>query len=259
MRMKKNIFIIAVIIFVMLGFVIILYRGVRSARPKGLVAFVIDDWGYNRRNIDLLFQIERPLTISILPNLRYSTYVAEAVGKGGGLYDIILHLPLESKSNMAAERNTIRTNMEEARILSLLEDNIKTVPGLIGVSGHQGSKATEEERVMRVILSALKKRGLFFLDSATTADSVCPDVARDIKLRFAQRDVFLDLTDQTDLENFEAYIRGQVQELASIAMKQGSAIGVGHNKRTTLKVIMDIIPELEEQGIKIVPLKELVR
>ncbi len=256
---KKNILILAVIIFVISGFVIILYRGAKPARPKGLVAFVIDDWGYNRRNIDLLLQIERPLTLSILPGLRYSSYVAEAAGKGGELYDIILHLPLESKSNIAAERNTIRTNMEEARILSLLEDNIKTVPGLIGVSGHQGSEATEDKRVMRVILSELKKRDLFFLDSATTADSVCPGVAHDIKLRFAQRDVFLDLTDQTDLENFESYIKGQIQELASIAMKQGTAIGIGHNRRATLRVIKDIIPELEEQGIKIVPLKELVR
>lgn len=253
---KRKISIIAIIIFVILGLSIILYRG---SKPKGLVAFVIDDWGYNRKNIDLVFQIERPLTISILPNLRYSNFIAEAAGKNGKIYDIILHLPLESRSNRAAEINTIRCNMEEGEILSILEENIKSVPGLIGVSSHQGSKATEDERVIGVILGELKKKRLFFLDSATTPDSVCFGLARDIKLKFAQRDVFLDLTDQTDLENFETYIRGQIQELASIAMKQGSAIGIGHNKRVTLKVIKDIIPELEEQGIKIVPLRELVR
>ena len=255
--MKKNIFIIGIVIFVILGLIFTLWH-VR-AKPGGLIAFVIDDWGYNQRNIDLVFQIQRPLTISILPNLRYSDYIAATVAKNDEMYDIILHLPLESESNRAAEANTIRIDMEKEEILSILEKDIRGVPGLVGVSNHQGSKATEDERVMRIILGELKKRRLFFIDSLTTPNSVCPDVARDIGLKYIKRDVFLDLTDQTDLENFEAYVRKQIQELADTAKRKGRAIGVGHNKATTLKVIKDSIPELEKQGIKIVPLRELVR
>ena len=93
----------------------------------------------------------------------------------------------------------------------------------------------------------------------TTPNSACPGIARDIGLRYAQRDVFLDLTDQTDMEHFESYIRKQIQELADVAIENGRAIGVGHNKKITLEVIKDSIPGLEKQGIKIVPLKELVR
>ena len=254
--MKKNIFIIGLIIFAILVGMFIFNV---ANRPKGLVAFVIDDWGYNERNIDLVFQIERPITISILPNLRYSGDIVEAVREKGKACDIILHLPLESKSNRAVELDTIRGSMERSEILSILEEEIKSIPGLIGVSNHQGSKATEDEKVMGVILSELKKRELFFLDSLTTPDSVCSSIARDIGLRYAHRDVFLDLTDQTDLEHFESYIRKQIQGLADIAIKKGMAIGVGHNKKITLEVIKDSIPGLEKQGIKIIPLKELVR
>ena len=253
---KKNIIFISLIIFAIFGLIFILYRG---SRPKGVVAFVIDDWGYNRRNIELVFEIDRPLTISILPNLHYSRDIARAVRKNSKRHDIILHLPLESKSNEAAEINTIRCNMENSKIISLLEENVGSIPGLIGVSNHQGSKATEDTRVMGVILRELKKRRLFFLDSLTTPNSVCSDIARDIKLRYAQRDVFLDLTDQTDLEHFESYIRKQIKELARVAMMKGSAIGIGHNEKVTLEVIKDSIPELERQGIKIVPLKKLVK
>lgn len=256
--MKKNVFIIVVIIFAISVSILILYIGSRGAKPNGLVAFVIDDWGYNKRNIDLVFQIDRPLTISILPNLRYSTDIAERV-TGNSRHDIILHLPFESKGNMVVEINTIRTDMEERQILSILGDDIESVPGLIGVSNHQGSKATEDERVMRIVLGELKKRKLFFLDSLTTPDSASSDVAHDIRVRFVQRDVFLDLTDQTDLEHFESYIRKQIKELAGVALTKGSAVGIGHNKLTTLNVIKDSIPELERQGIRIVPLKELVR
>jgi len=255
-KIKKNIFIGTLIIFAILGLSIILYI---NGRPKARIAFVIDDWGYNKRNIDLLFQIKRPLTISILPNLRYSGYIAEAVKENNGLYDIILHLPLEARSNEAVERNTIRTNMEKDRILSILGQDIKSIPGLIGVSNHQGSKATGDEKTMGIILGELKKRGLFFLDSVTTPDSVSRDIAREIRLRFLERDVFLDLTDQTDLEHFSSYIKKQIRELATVALKKGNAIGVGHNKKTTLEVIKEIIPELERQGIIIVPLEKLVR
>jgi polysaccharide deacetylase 2 family uncharacterized protein YibQ len=231
----------------------------RAGRPKGLVAFVIDDWGYNRDNIELLFQIKRPATIAILPNLRYSKYVAEAIRHNSKIYDIILHLPLESKSGEAEEFKTIKCNMDKNKIVSILEGGIKNVPGVIGISNHQGSRATEDKRVMKVILSELKKRGLFFLDSMTSPDSVCSDIAMNLRLRYAERDVFLDLTDQTDLKNLRSYIKNQIRELADVAIKKGSAIGIGHNKKVTLEVLRDSIPLLEKRGIKIVPLKKLVR
>ena len=50
-------------------------------------------------------------------------------------------------------------------VVELLEKNIESVPGLSGVSNHQGSKATEDKRVMEIILKDLKKRNLFFFDS----------------------------------------------------------------------------------------------
>lgn len=262
--MKRYIVIIAVVILLIVASVFLTRRGRIEeadepyAELKGLVAFVIDDWGYNQRYLDLLFRIDRPLTVSILPNLRYSHSIAAAVSQESA-HDIILHLPLESKSNMAAEADTIRSDMKKGKILSLLDKDISSVPGLVGVSSHQGSKATADEDLMRAILNELKQRKLFFLDSLTTPDSVCIDVARDIRLKCAERDVFLDLTDETDLKDFEAYIRKQIRQLSDLAIKRGSAIGIGHNKKVTLEVIKDSIPALERRGIKIVPLRELVR
>lgn len=254
--MKNKIFIIGLIIFAIVAFVLILYK---SARPKPVVAFIIDDWGYNKRYIDLVSEINRPLAISILPDLRYSRYIAEEISKRSDMHDIILHLPLESKSNRAAEANTIRCNMDKEKIISILDSNIKNIPGLIGVSSHQGSKATEDERVMGIILKELGSRELFFVDSFTSPDSVCLDVAKNLGIKFINRDVFLDITDQTDLENFESYIKGQIQELADLAIEKGSAIGIGHNTEVTLRVIKESIPDLEKQGIKVVALKTLVR
>ncbi len=254
--MKKNIlFVIGLVIFV----IALIFTLNRLTRPKGRIAFVLDDWGYNRKHIERALEIKRPITIAILPNLRYSKYIADKVRKSNKMYDIMLHLPFESKSGRAEEDNTIKGSMTEEKILSILDDDIKSIPDIVGVSNHQGSKATGDGRVMKIVLNELKKRKLFFLDSVTSPKSVTSDIARNIRLGYIQRDVFLDITDQTDLENFEGYIKKQIRELIDVAIDKGKAVGVGHNKKATLKVIKESIPEMEEKGIKIVPLKELAR
>ena len=257
---KRAIIIIAAVLIIITTIVFFSApkRPHKKAMPKALVAFVIDDWGYNRNNIDILLQIERPITLSILPNLRYSKEIADVVKEDGLLCDVMLHLPLESKSNKSAELNTIRCDMDKTEIISILERDIKSIHGVIGVSNHQGSRATADKRVMNIIMGELKKRKLFFLDSFTALDSVCLSAARNAGLKSAKRDVFLDLVDKKDAKQLEAYIKKQIQKLAATALKKGSAIGIGHNKALTLKVIKDSIEEMERQGIQIVPVKNLV-
>lgn len=256
---SKNIFPVLLILAVaIISLIIILYRAPKPFRQQAEVAFVIDDWGYSMNNVPALFQIERPVTLSILPRLRYSKEISERVKTYGKQYDVILHLPLESKNGKAQERDTIRCNMEKEKVLSILKDDIESVPGIIGVSNHQGSRATENKQIMRIILEELKKRDLFFLDSRTTPVSVCGNISEKIRLRHAERDVFLDLAPKKDEKQCRAYIKKQIKELMSIAKTRGSAIAIGHDKRLTLDVIRESVPDIEKENIKIVPLKELV-
>ena len=249
---------LTIIISAIIGLIIILYRAPKP-KPQAEVAFVIDDWGYSLNNIDALFQIDRPVTLAILPHLRYSKEISERVKTHGRQYDVILHLPLESKSGKAPECDTIRRNMEKKRVLSILKDDIESVPGIIGVSNHQGSRATENKQTMKIILEELKKRNLFFLDSRTTPVSVCGNIAGKIGLRHAERDVFLDLgPTKKDEKQYRAYIKRQIRELINIAKAKGHAIAIGHDKKLTLQVIADSIYDIEKEGIKITPLKTLV-
>ena len=218
----------------------------------------MDDWGYSLNNVDALFQIDRPVTLAVLPHLRYSKEISDRIIKYGRGYDIILHLPLESKSGKAPERDTIRRNMEKNRVLSILKDDIESIPGIIGVSNHQGSRATENKEIMKIILEELKKRNLFFLDSRTTPVSVCGNISGKIGLRYAERSVFLDLGQKKDEKQTKAYIKKQIKELINIAKIRGSAIAIGHDKKLTIEVIKESIPDIEKGNIKIVPLKKLV-
>lgn len=253
----NNIFIILGV-FVFIAFVTVIILNTYQ-RPKVSVAFVIDDWGYNVNNIDLVFQIDRPITLAVLPNLRYSNFIMKRVKEDGPLCDVILHLPMESKSGKLQEQNTIKCSMKEKDIVAILENDIEELPDVIGVSNHQGSKATEDKKLMRVIFGELKKRKLFFLDSRTTSASVCSDVAGNIGLVCAERDIFLDLAEKKSAKQYKSYVRKQINKLIGIARQKRSAIGIGHDNKFTLEVIKESIPEIEKQNIRVVPLKQLVR
>jgi len=237
-------------------FIIILYKA--PVHHEGQIAFVIDDWGYSLNNVEVLFKIDRPVTLAVLPHLRYSKEISDKVRKHGKNYDVILHLPLESKSGKAPEQDTIRRNMKKEKVLSILKDDIEGVPGIVGVSNHQGSKATENRETMKIILQELKKRNLFFLDSRTTPVSVCRSISGKIGLRYAERDVFLDLAQKKEEKQYGAYIKKQIRELIRVAKTKGSAIAIGHDKKLTLEVIKDSIADIEKENIKIVPLRKLV-
>ncbi len=99
---------------------------------------------------------------------------------------------------------------------------------------------------------------LFFLDSRTTPVSVCGKISGKIGLGYAERSVFLDLAQKKEEKQYKAYVKKQIRELINIAKAKGSAIAIGHDKRFTLEVIKDSIPDIEKENIKIVPLKTLV-
>ena len=102
------------------------------------------------------------------------------------------------------------------------------------------------------IFSILKKRGLFFVDSRTTAKTLCKPSARMFKVPFAQRDVFLDHRQQPE------FIRKQIKELIEIARRQGEAVGIAHPHSTTYTVLLEMLPELK-QNVQVVPASQIVR
>ena len=54
------------------------------------------------------------------------------------------------------------------------------------------------------------------------------------------------------------YIRGQLKELTSLARVKGKAVGIGHLNETTLKVLKEMMPQLEEEGIQFVTASAIV-
>ena len=220
----------------------------------GRIAFIIDDWGYTTRNCKYLKEIKEPLAAAILPNLPHTQDIAQCANSAGK--DIMLHLPLEPYHNADRypDNYLITTVMKPSQVLKLLEDTLKKMPLVQGVNNHMGSKATENKLLMTLILKYFKKKGLFFVDSMTSAHhSVCGEVAAQVHLPFRQRDVFLDNI------NTRAEIEKQIAVLAQKARRKGSAVAIGHDRELTMRVIKEQIPLLKDQGFEVVRIKDLLR
>lgn len=222
-----------------------------AMKVKGRIAIVIDDWGYNLKNMPIVERIKYPLTASILPSLRYSSRAARQLHEDG--FEVILHLPMEPKEKYRLEKNTILTSMDEQTIRKILDSALASVVFAKGVSNHQGSRATEDRRIMEIIFKELKKRNIFYLDSFVTSKSVCSDLAHKIHLPIAKRDIFLDNIGEP------AYIKQQINKLKIKARMHGEAIGIGHDRKNTLEVLSEVMPELAKEGYKFVFLSELER
>ena len=137
--------------------------------------------------------------------------------------------------------------------IETLSDDLDSVPGATGVNNHEGSALTENREAMTFLMVELKARNVFFLDSYTNSKSVAYAVAKESGMKAARRDVFLDDDDSP------AVIRKQLDELARLARKNGSAIGIGHPHSATLAELKTWLAEADELGIEIVPVSWLVK
>ena len=222
------------------------------AAAQGKIAIVLDDWGYNLNNVEPLKQINEPLTLAILPRRAYSARIAGLAKEFNK--EVILHLPMEPRQEKQyqLEPDTILINMSKQEILRILEVDFKSVPGLKGISNHMGSQATESEDLMKIIFEELKKKKLYFLDNLT-GKTICKKLALEVKLPYARRNVFLD--NKSDAE----YILGQLEVLAKTAKQYGFALGIGHDRKKTLEVLVQAMPELKKRGFKFVYVSELTK
>jgi polysaccharide deacetylase 2 family uncharacterized protein YibQ len=209
--------------------------------------------GTNIQEVQALMGIGIPLTFSIIPGLPKALDVAGRAKKHG--YQVMIHLPMEPEGypQRRLEKNGLLLAQSDEETRLQLAANLKSVPGAVGANNHMGSRFTANKGKMQVVLTVLKEKELFFVDSMTSPKSVGFKMAQQLGVKTAVRQVFLDnLQDQ-------AAIRKQLQQLATVARKRGSAIGICHPHPATIKALQKYLPELEQSGITFVAAGDLVR
>ena len=216
-----------------------------------VIAIVIDDMGVSHRRTANISSLDYPLTSSFLTyasNLRPQIAAAERAG-----HEIIAHLPMEPKDSMNVSPDVLTVKMNEKQVAEGLNGMLDKFPGIAGVNNHMGSRFTEDAERMDVVMKELEKRGLFFLDSKTTPHSAGEKAAKDNRVRYVSRNVFLDNEDKFD------YVMRQLRQTEAIARKNGYAVAIGHPKEQTYNALKVWLPTLKSRNLRLVHLSEIVK
>jgi hypothetical protein len=214
------------------------------------LAIVLDDAGSSAAVVGELAALPVAIAVAVLPGAPFAAEVARGVRAQGK--EILLHMPMEAESTHAVEQpaEVITVGLATREIRSRIERALAAVPGARGVNNHMGSKATSDRATMRDVMAALGGRGVYFLDSRTSADSVARDEAVKAGLQALQRDVFLDTVSE------RAAIEHALAQAAARAREEGRAVAIGHVHPLTIAVLEARLPSLAS-SVRLVKPSEL--
>lgn len=222
----------------------------RPAQVKGRLAIVIDDCGADLRTLSQLNAIPVPLTYAVMPNKAYTAESADSGYNAGR--KIFVHMPMQPLNTSSSEEIFIGSDMSDSKIKATANALLDQVPHAVGMNNHQGSMATADERIMKSIMSVMKQRGLAFLDSRTNGASVGEQTASAMGVTTGRNNLFID--NDADV----ASIKERLRQGGDMAVRNGSAVVIGHCRPNTAKALGEMVDELHRKGVDIVFVTDLM-
>lgn len=219
------------------------------------VAIVIDDFGQISGDLLKGFaELDKNITFAILPDLPNSVYSSKLAHENG--HEVIVHIPMEAvdkKQNPG--KRYIKDGQNKEYTIELVNDFVKQIPHAIGANNHMGSGVTADYTLMHNIIKTLDRHGLFFLDSKTSSKSVAFNVAKDLGVGYAARDIFLDVPDVST-----STIDKKINELSKFKGRIEPIIVISHcHNKEKLVAMHYFIDKLKILGIKLVPISVAIK
>ncbi|GAA6167009.1 divergent polysaccharide deacetylase family protein [Sessilibacter corallicola] len=213
-----------------------------STATKPVIVIIIDDVGHNLRKGRELIDLNGQITLSILPFSPHGKTIAHLAHNQGK--EVILHSPM-APLNHTSPPDGLTLDMDKARFVRLLNQQINDIPNVSGINNHMGSALTRNVIAMSWVMQELKKRDLYFIDSRTTAESIAWHTALHYRVPSWKRDVFLD--NQRDV----SAINKQLNKLVKKAKEKGIAFGIGHPYDETITALKGFLNSQAAHNIEI--------
>lgn len=223
----------------------------RDINSRPLIAIVIDDVGLDRPRSRRAWELPGPLTMSFLPyakDLREQAKAARARG-----HELMLHLPMEPNGRNDPGPNALLVSSTDAELRQRTNAALDSFDGYVGANNHMGSRFTAFRPGMETVMRQFKSRGVMFLDSRTTAQSVGDQMAQEMGVPSIVRHVFLD-----DEETLDA-VRRKLAETEAVARRQGFAVAIGHPHDVTLQALGEWLPTVQGKGLALAPSSAVLR
>lgn len=207
------------------------------------VAIVVDDTGVSTERLQEWLEIDAAVTFAALPYCAATPEVAEQLYAAG--FRIMLHIPTENDPpNSFSATGQLAVGMDRAAVFSTLDGDLAQVPRVSGINNHQGGRGCNDLALMTYMCEWAAERGLFVMDSNSSAASQVTGAAESLGMPRRKNQVFIDHDNDPDR------IRAAMRRLADIARRDGTAIGICHFARpNTARTVGEMIRTLEAEGI----------
>ena len=170
-------------------------------------------------------------------------------------HEVMLMLPMEPTNypqfdpGPQALLTTLSDRQNEDRLKWVLGRSV----GYVGVVNYMGSRFTRSHPHMRVVLAALRKRGLLYLESHSAMRNIVGDMAETLKLPFAAT------TLQLDHAASRLAIDSQLRESERLARQLGYAVAMGFPYPVTLERIGKWAKSVEKRGFVLAPVSAIAK
>ena len=226
--------------------------GLLQAKQEKKIFLVIDDAGLALHETQQFLDIPIPMTIAVLPHQKQTREVCIEIGRDPQK-EIILHQPMEAYNGQKNPgRGAIMDTTRPSEVRKILDGNLRSVRGAVGMNNHMGSRVTENTELIGEVLRFCKGHNLFFLDSKTAYNSQVPRMAKKVGMHLEERHVFLDINKDRD------YIRKMWGSAVNKAQENGYVVVIGHiwSKESAI-AIRDSYETLLNQGYTFHKISEL--
>ncbi|MBY4678915.1 divergent polysaccharide deacetylase family protein [Marinobacterium arenosum] len=214
----------------------------RAETRQPALVLIIDDMGDNLAAGRAALKLPGPVSYAFLPHSPYGRELAhEALFRDK---EVMLHAPMANERRLRLGPGALTPELPAAEFDQVLNRALDSIPGVVGLNNHMGSLLTQQYAPMKRVMKIAAARGLFFLDSVTSPNTVAWRAARDQGIPYLTRDVFLDHNADT------GFIDRQFLLALEVARKRGHVVVIGHPYDSTISYLMAALPTLYEQGIQ---------
>jgi uncharacterized protein len=225
---------------------------IHSDRPK--IAILLGGMGLNAKlTQQAIKNLPGDVTFAFAPygeNLQTQVNKARADG-----HEVLLQLPMEPVGYPASNPGpkTLLASVSAEENLKALHWHMSRFAGYTGITNYMGGRLLATPEALKPVMAEMRKRGLVYLEDASTALTVSKTVAEQTRLSERRAQVVIDADPSAQS------IAAALELLEGEAKANGFAIGTGSGLEVTVDAVKQWAEQLQERGILLVPVSAMFK
>jgi polysaccharide deacetylase 2 family uncharacterized protein YibQ len=226
------------------------YAGRSPDVPPGVpkVAIVVGGMGLSQTGTQAaIAALPETVTLAFAPyGSSLQRWVDEARADG---HEVLLQIPMEPLGYPEEDpgEHTLLVTADRYAQEQDLNWSLGRMTSYAGVMNYMGARFTGEDRALAAFLAEIGRRGLFYLDDGSSAESLAAGIGEALSVPVVSGDLVLDRDRRAES------IWTELAALEAIARTRGVAVGVASAFPESVEAIGAWVQDAETRGLVVVP------